>query len=29
VVIRNLDTLVEIKLNKNGANVTYIGEEWM
>ena len=29
VVIRNLDTLVEIKLNKNGANVTYIGGEWV
>tara|TARA_R110002012_G_scaffold28758_1_gene89930 strand:- start:18885 stop:19169 length:285 start_codon:yes stop_codon:yes gene_type:complete len=27
IVVRNLDTLVEIKINKSNANVTYIGEE--
>ena len=27
IVVRNLDTLVEIKINKSNANVIYIGEE--
>jgi hypothetical protein len=27
IVVRNLDTLVEIKINKSNANVTYIGDE--
>ena len=27
VTVRHIDTLVEIKITKSGANVTYIGEE--
>ena len=27
VTVRHIDTLVEIKITRSGANVTYIGEE--